>query len=182
MLSRYASSSVPLAAAVTFAAASLSLMGGPPAPGVPALLGRVEALTHWPMLGLAWAIAIGALAAWGARLCAGLHGLGTDDRARVVLLGALVVPATIPGASVVGLFPALLLSASLASSTGQGADRRVARMIAAAVVGVLADPRVAPASAIALIAAARHLLRALGRVPANDNALPPFAWRVAPAH
>lgn len=180
---RHTSRSIPLAAAaVTFAAASLSLIGGPPAPGVPALLGRMEVLTHWPMLGLAWAAAIGALAAWGARLCAGLHRLHADDGARVVLVGALVVPATVPGASVVGLLPALLLSASLAWSTRQGADRRVTLMIAAAMVGVLADPRVAPAGAVALLAAARHLLAALARVPANDNAPPPFAWRVAPAH
>ena len=171
-----------LAAAATVTAASLSLIGGPPAPGLPALLGRVEVLTHWPMLGLAWAAATGALAVWAARLCAGLRGLDTDDGARVILLGALVVPATVPGASVIGLLPALLLSAALASSTRRGADRRVALMIAAAVVGVFADPRVAPAGAVALLAAARHLLSALSRAPANGNTPPPFAWRVAPAH
>ena len=168
--------------ATTVVSLSLSLVDGAPAPGIPALLERAQVLTHWPMLGLIWAVAVGVLAAWGARLCAGLQGLDPDDGARVLLLGAMIVPATVPGASDAGLLPALLLSDLVAIRSRERADRTVALLIAAAVAGVLADPRVTPAGAVALLAAARHLLGALGRPPANDNVPPPITWRRASAH
>ena len=160
----------------------LCLVGGPPAPGLPALLARVEVLTGWPLAGLAWAMAIGALAAWAARLTAGLGRLAGDDSERAMVLAAALAPAVLPGAGVVGLVPALWLGAKLAIRTDAGGDRRVALMLGAAIVGTIVDPRVAPAGAVAIVAAARPLLCALGRPLANDNAIAPFAWRVAPGH
>ena len=131
------------------------------------------------MQGLIWAIAVGTLVAWAARLSAGLNLLDRDNAARATLLGGIVAPGLLPGASVFGLLPALWLSDSLALRSGESGDRRVAFMLAAAVIGILADPRVAPAGAVAVIAAARHLLAALSRAPANDNAWPPLTWRVS---
>lgn len=163
--------------AITLIAALLSTVGGAPAPGLPALLGRVELVTGWPLSGLAWAVAVGGIATWAARLSAGLRGLSPGEVARAMTLGAMIAPALVPGAGVTGLFPALTLAAISAKRSGDGADRRVALMLAAAVIGVLADPGVAPAGAVALIAAARHLVGALGRGSANDNTSPPFAWR-----
>lgn len=164
---------------ITLLAALLSTDSGAPAPGLPALLGRVELLTGCPLSGLAWAVAVGGLATWGARLSAGLHGLSADEAARLMTLAAMVAPALVPGAGVTGLFPAFALACLSAKRSGDGADRRVALMLAAAVIGVLADPRVAPAGTVALIGAARHLIGALCRGPANDDTPPPFAWRVS---